>query len=186
FPSALHSALRQNPDVVMVGEMRTLETIETSLFAAETGHLVLSTLHTADVAETIIRIVAAFPEHQREQARVVLAGVLRGVVRQRLLRSSDGAKPVPAVEVLVSSLRVREYIEKQRIRELPELMAQGHTYGMQSFDQSLMALFRAGRVTYDDALAQCRNTADFELEVRGIGSTNSPLAGFETSAQLRS
>jgi twitching motility protein PilT len=186
FPSALHAALRQNPDVIMVGEMRDLETIETALLAAETGHLVMSTLHTADAPETIIRTVSAFPEHQREQARIVLASVLRGVVSQRLLRSSDGARLVPAVEVMVSSPRVREYIEKQRIRELPELIAQGHSYGMQSFDQSLMVLFRAGQITYDDALAHCHNPGDFELQARGIESSGSTLTSYDMSAQLRS
>jgi len=182
FPSALHAALRQNPDVVMIGEMRDLKTIETAIMAAETGHLVLSTLHTADAPETVIRIIAAFPEHQREQIRIVLSAVLRGVVSQRLLRNADGSGLVPAVEVMVGTMRVREYIEKQRIRELPELLAQGASYGMQTFDQSLVALFRAGRITYDEALANCRNAADFELEARGLQSALVPLTGAEARA----
>ncbi len=180
FPSALQAALRQNPDVIMVGEMRDQQTIETAIMAAETGHLVMSTLHTADAPETILRIVAAFPEHQREQTRVVLASVLRAVISQRLLRRTDGSGLIPAVEVMVGSLRVREYIEKQRIRELPELIAQGHSYGMQTFDQSVLALYRAGRITYEEGLAQSRNPADFEMQARGIQSAGNALNDFET------
>ena len=183
FPSALQAALRQNPDVIMIGEMRDLATIETALMAAETGHLVMSSLHTGDAPETVTRTVAAFPEHQRDQVRVVLGSVLRGVVSQRLLRSADGCELVPAVEVMVRSLRVREYIEKQRIRELPELIAQGHSYGMQTFDQSVAALFRAGRITYDEALANCRTPADFELMAHGLQSGAHVLGGFETRAE---
>jgi twitching motility protein PilT len=179
YPSALQAALRQNPDVIMVGEMRDLKTMETSLIAAETGHLVLSTLHTSDAPETVTRLVSGFPEHQRDQIRIMLATVLRGVVSQRLLPRADGLGLVPAVEVMVSTLRIREYIEKQRVRELPELIAQGASYGMQTFDQSLIGLFRAGRVSHSEALAQCRNPADFELQASGIDSAANPLAGFE-------
>jgi twitching motility protein PilT len=171
FASALRAALRQNPDVVMVGEMRDRETMETAILAAETGHLVLSTLHTVDAPETILRTISAFPEDQREQVRIVLASVLRGVVSQRLLPRADGSGLVPSVEVMVGSARVREYIEKQRARELPEVIAQGQSaYGMQTFDQSLMALFRAGHINYAEALAHCRNPADFELQARDFGS----------------
>jgi twitching motility protein PilT len=175
FPSALRSALRQNPDVIMVGEMRDLETIETAIIAAETGHLVLSTLHTVDASETVLRTISAFPEHQREQIRLVLASVLRGVVSQRLIQRADGKGLVPSVEVLVGSARVREYIEKQRGRDLPEVIAQGHnTYGMQTFDQSVLGLFRAGHITYVEALAHCRNPADFELQARDFADKAQP------------
>ncbi|MFQ5668466.1 MAG: type IV pilus twitching motility protein PilT [Candidatus Binatia bacterium] len=185
FPSALQAALRQNPDVIMVGEMRDLKTSATAIMAAETGHVVLSTLHTVDAPETILRTVAAFPEHQREQIRIVLASVLRGVVSQRLLPRADGAGLVPAVEVMVGTTRAREYIEKQRIRELPELIAQGHSsHGMQSFDQSLMALVRAGRITYEEALAHCRNPGDLELQAHGIESSGGSLSTFETHSEL--
>ncbi|MBI4515345.1 MAG: PilT/PilU family type 4a pilus ATPase [Deltaproteobacteria bacterium] len=171
FPSALRAALRQNPDVIMVGEMRDVETMETAIMAAETGHLVLSTLHTMDAPDTVLRIAGAFPEHQREQIRMVLATVLRGVISQRLLLRADSSGLIPSVEVMVGSARVREYIEKQRVRELPEVIAQGqNTYGMQTFDQSLLALYRAGRITYAEALAHCRNPADFELQARDLGS----------------
>jgi twitching motility protein PilT len=179
YPSALQAALRQNPDVIMVGEMRDLKTMETALTAAETGHLVMSTLHTSDAPETVTRLVSSFPEHLRDQVRIVLASVLRGVVSQRLLPRTDSPGLVPAVEVMVSTLRIREYIEKQRVRELPELIAQGQSYGMQTFDQSLVALFRAGRVSYTEALAQCRNQADFEMQARGIESGSSSRVSFD-------
>jgi twitching motility protein PilT len=174
FPSALKSALRQNPDVILVGEMRDLETIETAILAAETGHLVMSTLHTLDAQETITRVISVFPEHQRDQARLILASVIRGVVSQRLIPRADGLGMVPAVEVLVASARVREYIaDKTKTRDLHDVIAQGHTsYGMQTFDQSLMALFRSGLISYNEALLHCSNPSDFELKVRGIASTS--------------
>jgi twitching motility protein PilT len=174
FPSALKSALRQNPDVILVGEMRDLETIETAILAAETGHLVMSTLHTLDAQETITRVISVFPEHQRDQARLILASVIRGVVSQRLIPRADGLGMVPAVEVLIASARVREYIaDKTKTRDLHDVIAQGHTsYGMQTFDQSLMALFRSGLITYNEALLHCSNPSDFELKVRGIASTS--------------
>lgn len=174
FPSALKAALRQNPDVILVGEMRDLETIETAILAAETGHLVMSTLHTLDAQETITRVISVFPEHQRDQARLILASVIRGVVSQRLIPRADGLGMVPAVEVLVASARVREYIaDKTKTRDLHDVIAQGHTtYGMQTFDQSLMALFRSGLITYNEALLHCSNPSDFELKVRGIASTS--------------
>jgi twitching motility protein PilT len=174
FPSALKSALRQNPDVILVGEMRDLETIETAILAAETGHLVMSTLHTLDAQETITRAISVFPEHQRDQARLILASVIRGVVSQRLIPRADGLGMVPAVEVLIASARVKEYIaDKQKTRDLHDVIAQGHTsYGMQTFDQSLMALFRSGLISYNEALVHCSNPSDFELKVRGIASTS--------------
>jgi len=174
FPSSLKSALRQNPDVILVGEMRDMETIETAILAAETGHLVMSTLHTLDAQETITRIISVFPEHQRDQARLILASVIRGVVSQRLIPRADGMGMVPAVEVLVASARVKEYIaDKTKTRDLHDVIAQGNTaYGMQTFDQSLMALFRAGLITYNEALVHCSNPSDFELKVRGIASTS--------------
>ena len=174
FPSALKAALRQNPDVILVGEMRDLETIETAILAAETGHLVMSTLHTLDAQETITRVISVFPEHQRDQARLILASVVRGVVSQRLIPRADGLGMVPAVEVLIASARVREYIaDKEKTRDLHDVIAQGHTsYGMQTFDQSLMGLFRSGLITYNEALHHCSNPSDFELKVRGIASTS--------------
>jgi twitching motility protein PilT len=174
FPSALKSALRQNPDVILVGEMRDLTTIETAITAAETGHLVMSTLHTLDARETVTRVISAFPEHQRDQARLILANILRGVVSQRLIPRADGSGMVPAVEVMVASARVAEHIaDKVKTRDLHEVIAQGYTtYGMQTFDQSLMYLFRNGLITFEEAMANCTNPNDFELKIRGIASTS--------------
>jgi twitching motility protein PilT len=174
FPAALKAALRQNPDVILVGEMRDLETVETAIMAAETGHLVMSTLHTLDAPETITRAIGTFPEHQRDQARLILASVVRGVISQRLIPRANGDGSVPAVEALISTARVREYIaDKEKLRDLRDVIAQGHaTYGMQTFDQSLMALLRSGLITRDDALANASNPADFELKLRGISSTS--------------
>jgi twitching motility protein PilT len=174
FPNALKAALRQNPDVILLGEMRDLDTIETAILAAETGHLVMSTLHTLDAPETITRVISTFPEHQRDQTRLILASVLKGVISQRLIPRANTFGMVPAVEVLVSTARVREYIaDKEKLRDLREVIAQGHTtYGMQTFDQSLMALLRNNLITRDEALGNATNPADFELKLRGIASTS--------------
>jgi twitching motility protein PilT len=183
FASALKAALRQNPDVILVGEMRDLETIETAVLAAETGHLVMSTLHTLDAPETITRTISTFPEHQRDQVRLILASVLKGIISQRLVTRADGQGMVPAVEVLASTARVREYIgDKEKLRDLRDVIAQGHTtYGMQTFDQSLMALLKGGLITRTEALANASNPADFELKLRGISSTSdSRWDDFET------
>jgi twitching motility protein PilT len=174
FADGLKAALRQDPDVILVGEMRDLETIETAILAAETGHLVLSTLHTLDATETITRIVSNFPEHQREQIRLILANIIRGILSQRLMPRADGQGMVPAVEVMVSTARIRECIAiKEKTSEVRDAIAVGHSsYGMQTFDQSLMALYRRGLITYEEALAQSSNPDDFALKVRGIASTS--------------
>jgi twitching motility protein PilT len=174
FADALKSALRQDPDVILVGEMRDLETIETAIIAAETGHLVLSTLHTMDAAETINRIVATFPPFQQKQIRLQLASVLKAVISQRLLPRADGQGRVPAAEVLLNTARVREYIEdKDKTRKIREAIAQGFvSYGMQTFDQSLLTLLKEGLVTLDEALRQASNPDDFALRVRGVSSTS--------------
>jgi twitching motility protein PilT len=174
FAEALRGALRQDPDIILVGEMRDLETIETAVLAAETGHLVMSTLHTLDARETISRAISAFPEHQRDQMRLILASVVRGIISQRLVKRADGQGMVPAVEVLLSTALTRECIAlKERTHELHDAIARGHaTYGMQTFDQSLMALFRQGLITYEEAIAQATNPDDFALKVRGIDSTS--------------
>jgi twitching motility protein PilT len=171
FAKALRAALRQDPDVILVGEMRDLETIEIALLAAETGHLVLSTLHTLDAVETVNRIVSVFPPHQQTQARLQLAGVLKGVVSQRLIARADGAGMIPAVEVLVSTARVRELVgDPKRTRELHDAIATGRDpYGMIGFDQSLLDLVRRKRITYEAALSQASNPDDFALRYRGIG-----------------
>ena len=174
FGQALKSSLRQDPDVILVGEMRDLETIETAITAAETGHLVLSTLHTLDATETISRIISAFPPHQQKQVRLQLGSVLRGVISQRLVPRADGKGRVAAIEVLVANARVREMIEdKDRTKEISQAIAQSHTtYGMQTFDQSLMQLFRSNLITYEEALRQSSNPDDFALRVSGISATS--------------
>ena len=170
FASALRAALRQDPDVILMGEMRDLETIEIGLTAAETGHLVLSTLHTSDAAETITRLVTAFPPHMRGQVRMQLAGMLKAVISQRLVPRKDGKGRVAAVEVMVSTARIRELIlDETKFRELHETIGKGYdTYGMQTFDQSLMSLLQQGLITYEEALLQATNRDDFALRVSGI------------------
>ena len=173
FAIALRAALRQDPDVVLVGEMRDFETIETALLAAETGHLVLSTLHTLDATETINRIVAVFPPYQQKQVRLQLASVLKGVISQRLMPRADGKGRVPAVEVLVNTARVRECIEdKDRTKEIRDAIGSGFiAYGMQTFDQSIMQIYRKGLITLEEALKQCSNPDDFKLKISGISTT---------------
>ncbi len=174
FSQALKSALRQDPDVILVGEMRDYETIETALHAAETGHLVMSTLHTLDATETINRIVSAFPPHQQKQVRLQLASVLKAVVSQRLIPRADGKGRVAAVEILRVTARVREMIEdKDRTKEIHDAIAQGFdSYGMQTFDQSLMGLVRNGLVSYEEAHRQATNPDDFALRFSGISATS--------------
>jgi twitching motility protein PilT len=174
FSTALRSALRQDPDVILVGEMRDFETIETAITAAETGHLVMSTLHTLDATETINRIISVFPPYQQKQIRLQLASILKAVISQRLVPRADGKGRVPALEVLVSTARIRECIaDKDRTKEIHEAIAKGYTtYGMQTFDQSLMSLVKQKLVTYDEALKHVSNPDDFALRFRGIGSTS--------------
>ncbi len=173
FSIALKSSLRQDPDVILVGEMRDLETTETALAAAETGHLVLSTMHTIDAPETITRIVAMFPPHQQRQIRLQLSGVLKGVISQRLIPRSQGKGRVAAVEVMVSTARIRDLIDdREKTAHLKDAIAQGHTsYGMQTFDQSLMQLVQENIITFDEALRQSSNPDDFKLKFSGISST---------------
>ncbi|HJZ85084.1 MAG TPA: type IV pilus twitching motility protein PilT [Polyangia bacterium] len=175
FSRALRAALRQDPDVILVGEMRDLETVEIAMVAAETGHLVLSTLHTVDAVETVNRIVSIFQPHQQTQVRLQLAGILKGVISQRLVPRADGKGMVPAVEILVHTARVRELIEDaSRTKELHDAIKQGRNpYGMISFDQSLTELVQRQLVTYNEAVRQSTNPDDFALLFRGVsGSTD--------------
>ncbi len=174
FSSALRAALRQDPDVILVGEMRDFETIETAITAAETGHLVMSTLHTLDATETINRIISVFPPYQQKQVRLQLSSILKAVISQRLVPRADGKGRVPALEILISTARVRECIaDKDRTKELHDAISKGFTtYGMQNFDQSLMSLVKNKLVTYDEALKHVSNADDFALRVRGIASTS--------------
>jgi twitching motility protein PilT len=174
FGDALRSALRQDPDVILLGEMRDLETVQTALVAAETGHLVLSTLHTMDATETVHRIIAVFPPHQQKQIRLQLASVLRAVVSMRLIRKADGLGRVPAVEVLVSTEYVRDcVINQDKTRMIREAIAGGTSqYGMQTFDQSIYNLYMEKLITYDEALKQASNPDEFKLRIEGIRSTS--------------
>src|SRR5213082_1917785 len=173
FGSALRASLRQDPDVILVGEMRDLETIGTALHAAETGHMVFSTLHTLDAVETINRIISVFPPPEQKQIRMQLAATLRAVISQRLVRKADGNGRVPAVEILLSTAFIREcVIIPEKTRMIREALAAGTSqYGMQTFDQSLYDLYQQGLVTYEVALENATNPDDFKLKVQGIGST---------------
>lgn len=173
FGVALRSALRQDPDIILVGEMRDFETISTAMVAAETGHLVLSTLHTVDAAETINRIISIFPPYQQKQVRLQLASVLKGIISMRLVPRADGKGRVPAVEVLVATQTIREcIIDPDKSRRMPDVIAAGSSqYGMQTFDQSLYELYQKGLITFDEALKWCSNPDDFTLKVKGIQST---------------
>jgi twitching motility protein PilT len=174
YKRALKAALRQDPDVIMLGELRDHETMEIALTAAETGHLVLSTLHTIDAADSVERMVTAFPPHQRDQARYQFANLFEGVIAQRLIPRADGDGRVPAVEVMVSTGRIEELIlEEAGAGAITEQIAEGvDTYGMQTFDQSLFRLLQEGHISYDEAMAQASNPDDFKLKVQGVGSTS--------------
>jgi twitching motility protein PilT len=172
FEGALRAALRQDPDVVLVGEMRDYETIRTALLAAETGHLVFSTLHTLDAKETIARVVQMFPPHEQNAIRLQLASILKAIVSQRLLPRADGRGMIPSVEVLINTPRVREMIiDEQRSNEIVDAIKEGaHPYGMISFDQSLTDLVRRNLITYEVALSASTNPDDFALYFRGVSS----------------
>jgi twitching motility protein PilT len=173
FAQALRSALRQDPDVILVGEMRDFETIETGLLAAETGHLVFSTLHTLDATETINRIIAVFPPHQQKQIRLQMASVLRAVISQRLIPKTDGRGRAPAVEVMISTPFIRDCIvDKDKTHLIPGAIASGTSqYGMQTFDQSIFSLFEQKLITFEEALRWATNKDEFKLRVQGISTT---------------
>jgi twitching motility protein PilT len=173
FSLALRSALRQDPDVILVGEMRDYETIETALTAAETGHLVFSTLHTLDATETINRIIAVFPPHQQKQIRLQLGAVLKAAISLRLMPRADGLGRVPAAEILIRTNYVRECIEnKEKTKYIKDAIQQGTSqYGMQTFDQSLYSLYKSGLITLEEALKRATNPNEFKLKIQGIQST---------------
>jgi twitching motility protein PilT len=174
FSAALRASLRQDPDVILVGEMRDMETIGTALHAAETGHMVFSTLHTLDAVETINRIIAVFPPPEQKQIRLQLAAVLRAVISQRLVRRVDTEGRVPAVEVMINTAYIRECILiPEKTRAVRDAISAGTSqYGMQTFDQSLWDLFQAGLVAYETALENASNADDFKLRMQGISSTS--------------
>jgi twitching motility protein PilT len=170
FARALRRVLRQDPDVILIGEMRDEETVRTALSAAETGHLVFSTLHTVDAAESINRILDFFAPHEQKQARALLAGTLRAVISQRLVAAAGGAGRVAVCEVLRVTARVREAItETEQASGLTSVIAEGGYYGMQTFDQALYGHLTAGRIAYEDALSVASSPNDFKLLVAADG-----------------
>jgi twitching motility protein PilT len=175
FHRALRRVLRQDPDIILIGEIRDEETVRTALSAAETGHLVLSTLHTVDAGETINRLIDFFPLHQHTQVRSTLAGTLRGVISQRLIPSTDGLR-VPALEIMRSTGRVRDAIvDHEQTMRLKDIISEGAFYGMQTFDQSLFAHVSAGRVTREDAFAAASSPQDFKLLLAAEGRVGTTM-----------
>ena len=184
FAEALRGALRQDPDVILVGEMRDLETIQTALTAAETGHLVLSTLHTLDATETITRVVSSFPSHQQKSVRIQLSGILKAVISMRLMRAAKGSGRVPAVEVMVSTALIRDYIiNEEKTSLIREAIANGASqYSMQTFDQSLFYLLQSRQITLEEAIRNATNPDEFKMRVSGILSTEQAI-GMESIGQ---
>ena len=174
FHDGLRYVLRQDPDIILVGEIRNLETMSTALMAADTGHLVMSTLHTTDVVQSIQRIISFYPPHQHDEIRMSLAANLRAVISQRLIPRRDGAGRVPGAEVMVSTPTIREYIlNPDKIPLIHNVVAEGVTqYGMQTFDQSVLALLREGVITEEEALRNCNNPNELGLKLKGISATS--------------
>ncbi|MFQ5456218.1 MAG: type IV pilus twitching motility protein PilT [Nitrospirota bacterium] len=170
FGVALRSALRQDPDVILVGEMRDFETVSTALVAAETGHLVMSTLHTLDATETINRVISVFPPYQQRQVRMQFSSVIKGIISMRLVPMANSKGRVPAVEIMIATKTIKEcIIDPEKTRKIPEIIAAGASqYKMQTFDQSLYSLFNHELITYEEALRWCNNPDDFTLKVKGI------------------
>jgi twitching motility protein PilT len=176
FRRALRRVLRQDPDVILIGEMRDEETVQTALSAAETGHLVLSTVHTVDATESVNRMLDFFPPHQHQQARAMIAGTLKGVVSQRLIPSADGSGRVAVCEVLRMTGRVRDMImDPLQTGRLHEVVQEGEYYGMQTFDQALLGHLQAGRVTMDEALRAATHPHDFKLLVAAEGRRSTSM-----------
>jgi len=174
FASALRHVLRQDPDVILVGEIRDVETLDTALKAADTGHLVFSTLHTTDAAQTITRILSFYPPHQHQEVRMILATALQAVVSLRLVPRADGRGRVPAAEVLINTATVADNIRDiEKALHIPDLIAQGTaSYGMQTFDQSLMKWFKDGLISYESALFYSTNPNELALRVSGVDSAS--------------
>jgi twitching motility protein PilT len=182
FHNALRHVLRQNPDVILVGEIRDMETLDTALKAADTGHLVFSTLHTTDCTQTINRVLSFYPPHQHEEIRHLLSTALQAVISLRLVPRVDGVSRVPAAEILINTAAVRENIRDLKAQlNIPDLIKEGTIqYGMQSFDQSLMQWYTSGEISYEAALFYSTNPTEFALQVSGIqGSSDRTFEGFQ-------
>ncbi len=174
FSRALRAALREDPDIILVGEMRDLETIEMALHAAETGHLVFSTLHTLDVKETINRIISMFPAEEQNRIRVVLASVLEAVVSQRLVKSKEGGR-IAAVELMFRTKRIETLIEQAREIEITTAIEEGTIYGMQTFDQALLNLYRSGLIDEEEALVNATSRSDMKLKIEGFSENTADI-----------
>ncbi|MEW5701741.1 MAG: PilT/PilU family type 4a pilus ATPase [Candidatus Zixiibacteriota bacterium] len=184
FASALRHAFRQDPDVILIGEIRDLETMMIALMAADTGHLVLTTLHTLNAVETISRIISFFPPHQHQQVRLLLSGTLQAVISQRLLPRIDGPGRVPAIEIMFASAAIRDAIlDPAKTNLIHDLIESGSTqYGMQTFDQSIMRWYRQNVIAYETAIVNTTNPDDFDLRLRGItGAADRGWREFEIS-----
>src|SRR6266571_4138187 len=179
FNAALRHVLRQAPDVILIGEIRDLETLDTSLKAADTGHLVFSTLHTTDATQTITRVISFFPPHQHEEVRHLLSTALQAIVSLRLVPRKDGRGRIPAAEILINTAAVQDNIrDLSKQLNIPDLIAEGSVqYGMQSFDQSLLAWYQAGVISYESAIFYATNPSEFALKVSGVDSQGSKLGG---------
>src|SRR5688572_26437855 len=174
FGQALRRVLRQDPDIILVGEIRDLETLDTALKAAETGHLVFSTLHTTDATQTVNRVLSFYPPHQQTEVRYMLSTALRAIISLRLVKRADKKGRVPAAEILVNTEAVREQMrDMSKSMNIPQLIREGAVpYGMQSFDQSLMNWYQKGVISYDDALFAATNPAEFSLRLQGIAGSS--------------
>jgi twitching motility protein PilT len=169
FARALRRVLRQDPDIILIGEIRDSETAQIALSAAETGHLVLSTLHTVDATETVNRIIDLFPPHERSQVRTMLAGTLKGIIGQRLIRTKDGGR-VAACEIMVTTGRIQDFImDPAQTGQIQQAISEGEYYGMQTFDQALLKLVEDDKVEYEEALTTSSRPQDFKLMVQSLG-----------------
>ena len=187
FGQALRRVLRQDPDVILIGEIRDLETLDTALKAADTGHLVFSTLHTTDATQTINRVLSFYPPHQANEVRFSLASALQAVVSLRLVPRADRAGRIPATEILINTAAVRDNIrDMEKTLNIPELIKEGAVqYGMQSFDQSLMQLYSKGLISYESAVFYATSPAEFALRVQGVaGSSDTSWSGFEGDSNV--
>jgi twitching motility protein PilT len=188
FHNALRHVVRQNPDVLLIGEIRDMETLDTAIKAADTGHLVFSTLHTTDATQTINRVISFYPPHQHDEIRHLLSTALQAIISLRLVPTVDGLSRVPACEILVNTAAVRENIRDMKAQlNIPDLIKQGTVqYGMQSFDQSLMRWYTSGVISLEVALFYCSNPTEFQLQVQGIAAASDhTFEGFERDAEGR-
>src|SRR6266436_2694661 len=186
FNAALRHVLRQAPDVILIGEIRDMETLDTALKAADTGHLVFSTLHTTDATQTINRVISFFPPHQQTEVRYMLSTALRAIISLRLVRRADKKGRVPAAEILMNTEAVRDQIrDLTKALNIPQLIAEGSVqYGMQSFDQSLFHWYGQGVISYESAIFYATNPSEFALKVSGVDSSGNRLGGSDAAGAI--